>query len=215
MKRMSRFTLIELLVVIAIIAILASLLLPSLSAAKGQAKRVVCVNNLKQIGLGFGMYAVDYDGRIPAWNGGGGVLDGFWLFDGAQPTYLGHLYPYISNYKTFYCTETNNMGNWVVLLGERNFTSNWGSALVCSTYTERARIMDYPLQTAWPGKAVAACCYLPLNWSPSYAMLPHGLNGYNVLYLDGSVKWLHPADAANYSDDAATGTTFWSLADKF
>jgi prepilin-type N-terminal cleavage/methylation domain-containing protein/prepilin-type processing-associated H-X9-DG protein len=68
------FTLIELLVVIAIIAILAAMLLPALSKAKQKAQALSCMNQLKQLTIGWVMYATDNSGKLVP-NGGdyGGV----------------------------------------------------------------------------------------------------------------------------------------------
>jgi len=63
------FTLIELWVVIAIIALLLAILMPSLQAAKKRGQAVVCLNNLKQIGMAANFYASDYEDRIPRGEG--------------------------------------------------------------------------------------------------------------------------------------------------
>ena len=62
----SAFSLVELLVVVGIIGVVAALLLTAVARARGQAQRVACSSNLRQIGQAFIAYAADNNGSFPA-----------------------------------------------------------------------------------------------------------------------------------------------------
>ncbi len=81
------FTLVELLVVIAIIALLMALLMPALRLAQDQARAILCVNNLRELSLGWFSYTVDNEGMLMGGHrvGSGNFKDkiafpdGFWI----------------------------------------------------------------------------------------------------------------------------------------
>jgi prepilin-type N-terminal cleavage/methylation domain-containing protein/prepilin-type processing-associated H-X9-DG protein len=83
-------TLVELVVVLAVIGILAALLLPALARGKASARRVVCVNNLRQLGLAAQMYWEDNGGNAFRYRGastnGGDVFWFGWLARGSEGT---------------------------------------------------------------------------------------------------------------------------------
>jgi len=94
----SGFTLIELLVVISIVSVLLTLLLPALQTEREAARRIQCMSNLKQLGLGLQQYELTYSVYPPAlvlqgvgntvnWSGGWGVPARIFAFMEQSPLF--------------------------------------------------------------------------------------------------------------------------------
>jgi prepilin-type N-terminal cleavage/methylation domain-containing protein/prepilin-type processing-associated H-X9-DG protein len=118
------FTLVEVLVVIAIIAILAALLLPTLTTAKGQAKKIGCLNNLKQMQLAWNIYADDFRDLIVsnAWVPG----DMNSRSDATNWLLLeqGPLYPYCKSTAIYKCPADVNPNRKSFVVSVRSYSMN-------------------------------------------------------------------------------------------
>ena len=120
MKTRRGFTLIEILVVVAIIALLISVLLPSLTRAREQARRTACAANEHQIMLAAIMYAEREKSGIYIWLEGSGGGDG-----------ISTLYPkYLTDFHAALCPSTRNLirsQNKTVLLQDLSNNATQGA----------------------------------------------------------------------------------------
>jgi prepilin-type processing-associated H-X9-DG protein len=192
--RLQKFTLIELLTVIGVIAILAAILLPTLGAAREEARKVYCVNNLKQIGLGVISYSDNFDGEAPPFIYNNNHLshsDHLFIsnrWDGMGILWLNN---YVKDPAAFYCVSndfTNHMTD------HPNFTDSPapGTSIMSSYVYRDPNSQEWVAQANWGAKRH--------TWKTSNAAIISDAfgsrensaahtNGFNILFGDGHVKW--------------------------
>ncbi len=167
------FTLIELLVVIAIIALLAAILFPVFARARENARKSSCINNCKQMGLGFLQYAQDYDEMLPCgYSAGPPARD--WTNDIAS---------YLKSTQIQVCPSKRATG--------RHYGYGWylastpGRALADIQYVSRTCLINEMIQSVDRSA--------PWNYGTDTRFEPdpnRHFDGMNMTFADGHVKWI-------------------------
>jgi len=213
------FTLVELLAVIAIIGILAALLMPAFGGVREKASRVKCANNLRQCGVALFAYAGEHNGELPA---SAGVLPNT-PASRAYPDYIGStpqdslvslLQGYVTDFRIWGCPSINAVPiNDPTNSGLRSTYQYFaGFYLVGSTKINSQRMAGVAARSL----LMQDCTYTYNAWrschnsggvrttsdpnNPSFTLYFGGVpTGMNVLFGDGSVKWVSfPKDIQAY-----------------
>jgi prepilin-type N-terminal cleavage/methylation domain-containing protein/prepilin-type processing-associated H-X9-DG protein len=214
------FTLIELLVVIAIIAILAAILFPVFARARENARRASCQSNMKQISLGFTMYAQDYDERFPTIGTTtqttppvpSDTAFNLWTPGVYWKSWASDIYPYIKSSQVYLC-PSNQTNFYGTNYGVPWYASNTSGTLVnyflynhpaLASFQQPAQSMLFSEKGAGGGQQYILA-------GVSYAMKAAHFDGGNVAYVDGHVKWLKFSNnnlGAPFADCATPNTDY-------
>jgi prepilin-type N-terminal cleavage/methylation domain-containing protein/prepilin-type processing-associated H-X9-DG protein len=228
------FTLVELLTVIAIIAILAALLLPTLRTVRERVKVVRCVNNLRQVHAAILHYANDFDGWIPGgdtWTDDCGDDDGWAVLiragyipprgnsgsDRLRLQRAGHLLDCPGQQTAIICPTYPfgghaNYGRYA----SYGYWSCQGKGAPFQWFPRRMADLGVTQCGANPWRVLAAC-NVGMEGNGSCGSYPpsnptHGDRGLNVLWGDGSVRWLSrtsPGATNGWTNSRNKDSPFW------
>ena len=172
------FTLLESLVVVGIIAVLTAILLPALSTARRNARRHLCFNNLRQIGLAFQMYADDWYQSYP--------LEASALHSSPSGTTIKTIYPYYIERnapETFWCPGTGT-----------KYDKPTKSTIDNDAKIQKSYAYVFKLKVG----------YKDTDPVVSDNSVNNHKTGVNVFYLDGSSRWVRESKI-DYSTNADPG----------
>lgn len=207
------FTLIELLVVIAIVAILAAIIFPVFSRARENARKAVCMTNLRQLGMALRMYSQDWDERFPIDKWTGNSDERLWRL-------ILPIFPYVKNKGIFYCPSAS-VGAYVdptIVDSEENWAHGWITYLYFSWCADDPRrpmhkvrpdlrpYIPRTLTELAPPTSWLMSCWFQQGNDPYGKPVPF-LHSFEhkmilpVLYIDGHVKVLFGRPVDNFAYD--------------
>lgn len=222
------FTLIELLVVIAIVAVLASMLLPALDGARRGARRINCLNNMRQLNITSQMYGGDFDSYPPSTlvrreSDYIALISDYYYIEpaGVGGTGLLYKYDYLSQIEPFYCPGRTGQTRY----GRNDPHNGWetgvfGQGRVVSSYVTAGAHFDMSGvpnlaphdMSKWhrfgmsPPDMVYSFEVVKVDRNTDLGLGPtatgHGL-GHNMTFYDGSARFV--ADPENLMEDPAPG----------
>jgi len=207
-RKKAGFTLIELLVVIAVIAILAAILFPVFARARENARRASCMSNLKQIGLGMMMYVQDYDGkyflRTYSSDGPGAITGTVYSRWYPSTGYQWILEPYIKSTQLFVCPSNSTAFQSYAYNGYPA-TTQYTESMIDEPSLMIAIVDDQfgggiaysPTGTGWHSNFCQTYNTSAGNCPADQQFYGRHLDGVNVVFMDGHVKWLKPVTLYN------------------